>query len=183
MLGFRGWPCRTNLEIENVVDWGADFCTAVWYSSRIWCRTFRTVFPTECSSSTSHDDETRMKEHYNRSRRQPFGWASMSLLPTLRMISTSWSMFVNRAFDTTCRRTNNVSKAALRDPTTCLDKICQVKERTGGQRQKGYLLRNLATRISTCRWCAALWMSVGMTGCFIYNVKLMRMSYGLRSGP
>lgn len=53
----RGWPCRTNLEMEKVlrVDTEAELRVAVWYSSRMWCKTFRTVFPTECSITPGYE--------------------------------------------------------------------------------------------------------------------------------
>ena len=52
---FRGCPCMTNFEMEKVLreDAAAVPPIAVWYSSRMWCNTFRTVFPTECSVASS----------------------------------------------------------------------------------------------------------------------------------
>lgn len=48
---FLGCPCSTNLDIEKAVDLTVAFVprVAARYSSRIWCNTFLTVFPTECS--------------------------------------------------------------------------------------------------------------------------------------
>ena len=115
---FLGCPWRTNFEIEK------DTCllttaplVAVWYSSRMWCKTFRTVFPTECSWFFFEiDGHLVWLESYYR----PLGWASTNLRPTPRMISTNCSKFENLAFEMTWRKTSRVSNAVALDPTICL---------------------------------------------------------------
>lgn len=119
---FLGCPCRTKLAMENPafdVDAPAFAFSAVSYSSRMWCRTLRTVFPTVCSRRIlrSQSPATAVTRKW-----VPFGCASTSLFPTERIRLTSCSMFENLARDTTWRRTRSVSRAASREPTTCLAK-------------------------------------------------------------
>ena len=95
------------------------------------------------------------------------------------MISTSWLMLRNRAFDTTWRRTSAVSSAVSRDPTICLVVPSLVAVRKSDCRQEGLpspqfccegFDRTLACcRLRLCRHRS--WLSVtGVDARLMYDV-------------